>query len=401
MIKEKLAIISSYDDFCGNASYTKALVDGLAKHYEVTVISLDIETLRKGEAKNVRKYIKSICKQLASVDCVNIQFEAGLFGASRSCMKKNFFAIAKASKKLVVTVHRIHGKQNYPSLIQLGKILLKLKFKPFLAEWQNICRNNRWASLYEDVITFCKARKIPVIVHTQRDRKFINLKFGYDQVFDHPLSFYDQDHLEKISKNYTRLQFCDNFSLNENNTYIGIFGFINKYKGHKTAINALKHLPNHYVLLIFGSQHPQSINMDEEINTYIEEILCLVQSLKLTHRVKFFRIANDDDFLKTMLCCDFNVLPYLEVNQGGSGIAALTLETNSKAVFSQNFAFFELAKYATDAFKMFSIGNHLELAQAILSYNKSNFEPKLNEYHKKYNLSTNALLYQRLLSRVT
>ena len=200
MSKERLAIISSYDDFCGNASYTKALVRGLTAHYEVTVISLDVELLKKGEPNNVRRYIKGICKELENFDCVNIQFEAGLFGSSRSSMIRNFFAIAKASKKLVLTMHRIHGKVPYPSLISLGKSLLKLKIKPYLAGWEKACQNNRWARLYSEVMRFCVSKKVPIIVHTQRDRKFINLKFGYDQVFDHPLSFYNQEYLESISR---------------------------------------------------------------------------------------------------------------------------------------------------------------------------------------------------------
>ena len=35
MVKEKLAIVSSYNDLCGNASYTKVLVDGLSENFDV------------------------------------------------------------------------------------------------------------------------------------------------------------------------------------------------------------------------------------------------------------------------------------------------------------------------------------------------------------------------------
>ena len=104
-------------------------------------------------------------------------------------------------------------------------------------------------------------------------------------------------------------------------------------------------------------------------------------------------------FLKALIHCDYNVLPYLEVMQGGSAIAALSLESNSKALFSQNLAFFELEKYAQDSFKMFSIGNYIELADAILSYDKTKFDSGLNNYHNKYNIHTSGVLYRDLLSR--
>ncbi len=121
----------------------------------------------------------------------------------------------------------------------------------------------------------------------------------------------------------------------------------------------------------------------------------------LANRVKFYGSVNDEDFLKALLCCDFNVLPYLEVNQGGSAVAALSLETGSKSIFSQNRAFLELAKFAPNCFKMFSIGNYLELAQSILSYCQSEYSSSLKEYNDKYNIHTSVLLYQRLLSGTT
>ena len=37
MTKQKLAIVSSYDELCGNASYTKALAEGLSVYFDVTV----------------------------------------------------------------------------------------------------------------------------------------------------------------------------------------------------------------------------------------------------------------------------------------------------------------------------------------------------------------------------
>ncbi|HSX13234.1 MAG TPA: hypothetical protein VLE96_02295, partial [Chlamydiales bacterium] len=186
---------------------------------------------------------------------------------------------------------------------------------------------------------------------------------------------------------------------NENHTYLGVFGFINNYKGHETAIKSLLSLPENYKLLIFGAQHPHTIQLEEAINKYIKDLIQLISSLGLSHRVEFHRVVNDEEFLKALLRCDFNLLPYLEVNQGGSGIAALSLETNSNSLFAQTNTFLELDKYAPNAFKLFTIGNYRELASAILSYRKQRFASSLQRYHQTYNLTTNVNLYQKLLSR--
>lgn len=399
MKKDKLAIISSFDDFCGNASYTKSLYEGLTKYYEVTIISLNVGLIREGSTKRVYKYIQQLKNQLISYDCVNIQFEEGLFGSNMSSIKKNFFALAKASKKLVLTMHRIHGDVQYPSFIFLGKTIFRKGPKPFINAWLKAYAVNRHVRLYKKIIKFCKKNQIPLLVHTPKCKNCIKEKFRYNLVFDHPLSFYDQDYILELASGYSRDDFCNDLALDKKEIHIGLFGFISCYKGHETAIKSLSILPKNYKLLIFGAQHPHTIKIGETINEYIESLITLITTLQLHNRVQFHRIGNDEDFLKTLLRCDFNILPYLEVNQAGSGIAALSLETNSNAIFSQTNAFFELEKYAPDAFKLFTIGNYHELANAIMSYRKEKYLPNLDKYHKKYNLSTNASLYHKLLSR--
>lgn len=395
--KPRLAIVSSYSDLCGNASYTKALEKGLQKYFDVTVISLNVELIRRGDLKTVNLYIDAICRQVEMFDYVNIQFEAGLFGTDINSIKKNFFRIAKACKKTVITMHRFQMKEALPGIIPLIKHLLNRELKPYINSIRKVLANNRYVPLYEKVISFCKNKNIPIIVHTPRDSDLIKIRLKYDNVFDHPLCFYDQSYIQSIATNYTRQDYCQHLSLNENKTYIGIFGFISKYKGHETAIQALQFLPENYELIIFGTQHPHTITEEETINKDIKNIIDLIKKLNLSNRVKFHRPLDDEEFLKLLLRCDFNILPYLEVKQGGSAIAALSLETNSNTIFSQNRAFFELEKYAPSAFKMFSIGNYLELAHAILSYRKDNYTPHLMKYHEKFNIHTSAELYKKLL----
>jgi glycosyltransferase involved in cell wall biosynthesis len=399
MKKKRLAIVSSYNESCGNASYTKALFDGLQGQYDVSVVALNVKLLRQGSQKRVQRHIRQICSQLASFDCVNIQFEAGLFGSSISQIQRRFLTIAKSCRNLVVTMHRVHGKDRYPTIASIAKMVLRFRFKQCLKSFLDIYANNRFVPLYQNIVRFCKARKVPIIVHTERDSEFIRDDLEYDLVFDHPLSFYDQSYIQEVANSYSREDFCYDFAFDPNGLYVGIFGFIGKYKGYETAIKALTYLPSKYRLVIFGAQHPHTIVAGEPINKYLESLIKLARSLGVQDRVYFHGVTKDSDFVKILLRTDFNVLPYLEVGQGGSGIAALSLETGSNALFSQNHAFFELGKYASGAFPCFSIGNYVELAQAIMSYRKEKWIPGLAQYNERYNLSTNVALYHKLLSR--
>lgn len=395
--KKKLAIISSYNESCGNASYTKALQATLAEHFDVTIIPLYTDLLRRGPSKVVSSHLKKITQEVQSFDCVNIQFEAGIFATSHSKAVERFFKIAPACKNLVVTMHRIDYHIKHPLLYPLQSFLNNnLSFKDVYKKAKRNLGNNRDSHAHYKAIAFCKKHSIPIVVHTQREASYVKMLFNYDLVFDHPLCFYNQDYIHSLSENYSRETFCKDFGLSTDKIHLGIFGLISSYKGYETAIRALRFLPENYTLIIFGKQHPLSIEPHQVINQYLEKLIKLIISLKLENRVKFLDASEEEDFLKAFLQCDFNLLPYLEVNQGGSGIAALSLETNSRAIFSQNKAFLELQKYAPSSFPTFSIGNYLELADAIQSYKTSAYIEKRKTYHQHYNPRTNAIFYKRI-----
>ncbi|HEX2578830.1 MAG TPA: glycosyltransferase [Rhabdochlamydiaceae bacterium] len=401
MKKEKLAIVSSYDELCGNASYTKAIADELAQYYDVTVVGLNVELLRKGEGSSGKDHVQEICEKLRSFDCVNIQFEAGLFGSDLSLIYKRFMSIAKASKRLVLTMHRYHGREKYPNFKKIIKSFVEKRARLCFQEIKFSYMINRYVPLYDKLISYCKSTKSPIIVHTIRDCELIKCRFNYDFVYAHPLCFYSQKHIQSIKERYSRTEFCKKHGLDVSKKYIGIFGFINKYKGHETLIKALKYLPKQYELLIFGAQHPHTIKVEEVINPYINELLKLIHCETLTDRIRFCGTLNDDDFLRALIFCDYNVLPYMEVMQGGSAVAALSLEAGAKNIFSHNYAFFELARYAPNCFKTVTMGNYLELSQAIAAYRESDYGHHVKNYRSKYNIHTNARLYRQLLSGIT
>ncbi len=398
--RKKLAIVSSYNELCGNAAYTKALSKALEKHMDVTVVPLNTGLLRRTESEAAQSHIKKICQELKTFDYVNIQFEADLFGTNHHSICSRFIQIADVCKNLVLTMHQIVFPFKYPGIVQIAKNTIKRDFKKTLQSYRKTFFHNSRAALYNKMIGYCKIKKIPIVVHTKRDRDDISFHFNYDLVFDHPLCFHEQSYIDSLAQEYNKDKFCNHFNLPKENTYLGILGFILEHKGYETVLRALSFLPEDHVLIIFGKQHPHSVQLNEPVNQYIKLVMDLILELKLQKRVKFFGINNDDEFLRALLGCDFNLLPYLECNQGGSGIAALSLETNSKSIFSQNKAFLELEKYAPDCFPMFSIGNYLELANLIQNYPRSPHTDGLKKYHQNYNPQTSAALYKKLFEAV-
>lgn len=154
--KSRLGIISSYNEACGNASYTKALVSAFSDHFDVSVISLNVDLLRKKDSKSANAYIKNICKELKNYDYVNIQFEAGLFGSSTALIWKRFAAITRSCKKIVLTMHRYDTIQELPNLAFIGKCLLKRNIKLLFSGYLKTLANNYHASLYHQIIKLCK-----------------------------------------------------------------------------------------------------------------------------------------------------------------------------------------------------------------------------------------------------
>lgn len=92
---KKMAFISSYDESCGNASFTEVLMNSIRKlGYEVDCLKLDL-ALTMSMENDIRvkadKHIQEICSKLKDYDFVNIQFEAGLYGTLPQDIKKDYF----------------------------------------------------------------------------------------------------------------------------------------------------------------------------------------------------------------------------------------------------------------------------------------------------------------------
>lgn len=398
MKKNKMAIVSSYSESCGNAAFTKVLHDTIEYYYDsidVEVIELDIPLLQSIQSEvrvKADKHINEICEKLKQFDFVNIQMEAGLYGTFPQDIIKRFNKLLSSNKYTSVTLHspRLVSAQ---SASRNGiKKLLKLNILGGLKDIIGDKYANVHININKKIIKLTIAKGARIIVHTPRAKRQIKYFFGYDQVSVHPLKIVKEDY---VCNDLTFKSIVSQAGILDDDTLIGMFGYISAYKGHLDGLNAMKLLPENFKLLIFGRQHPQTLKPNGVVDEYLKKLIDMVLKDKsLKNRVFFMGELNDQDFLDVVSRVDVAWLPYYENGQDGSGIASICLDLCPRVLCSTSFAFDELFKLVTyNNIMRFDIGNTLEIAsktKMILRKEKPNL-PYGEE--QSYNIKTQAEVY--------
>ena len=421
----RLAIISTYDEMCGIAGYTRALEQQLRPHAQVTVFDLDQYLLRSQHTRVQRladRHIKDIADRLHDFDSVNIQLEYGTLGRTSKQIVRRFKKLVKAAPAVSVTFHTILGHDPL-DWGAIGRSLIGGHIRRAIGIIGSFRRNHDLgARTYR--LLHARQRVVPVnvIVHTKRDARLLRDVFRIRNVDHHPLSFVEAGAAERIRGAATRARFPVLSMLPADAKLIGSFGFLSPYKGFETALRALRYLPENHHLLIFGGIHPQAIKREQALDPYIQTLLDeghigrtildtvgekgtpLTLSLDaaskdllsrhpedLHKRVHFLGVHDDEAFMRAMALCDTVVLPYLEVGQSSSGPIAMALEMGCRVLASRNLAFLQFARYHPGQIEFFDIGNYAELADLIRSGTRA---PGADR-RLLFNTETNVAMYLR------
>ncbi len=421
----RLAIVSTYDEMCGIAGYTRALEQQLRPHADVTVFDLD-QYLLRGQHRRVQRladrHIADIAAQLHEFDSVNIQLEYGTLGRTPNQIVRRFKKLVKAAPAVSVTFHTILGHDPF-DWAALGLSLIAGRF-PRAAGIVGSFRRNRdlGARTYRFLHARQRLQPVNAIVHTRRDARLLCDVFRIRDVDHHPLSFIAGSDAERVRQAAAQNQFPIIKTLPPGAKLIGSFGFLSPYKGFETAVRALHYLPEDHHLLIFGGVHPQGIKREQGIDPYIQTLLdeahightildtmadnstpisfaldAASRDLLSRHpedlhsRVHFLGVHDDEGFMRAMALCDAVVLPYLEVGQSSSGPIAMALEMGCRVLASRTLAFLQFARYHPGQIEFFDIGNFAELAGLILA----GTPPPLGDRTLAYNTATNTALYLR------
>jgi glycosyltransferase involved in cell wall biosynthesis len=398
--RERLAIVSTRNKLCGIAAYTQVVERQLGDVFDITVFDLD-QYLLRGQHKRVRalgdRHIKEICEEIASFDAVNLQLEHGTLGHSAKDIERRFRWLVAAAPRLSVTFHTLHRPPSFP-IADFAKAALTLKWRRAADIEAGFFRQTRLSSGIAKCLRDAQRQKpVSVIVHNRRDFSDARHLHGFDRVFDHPLSFLSSAEAETILADAARSRFPQLDTLPADVKLIGIFGFLNDYKGFGTVIRALQHLSDDHHLLVFGGVHPNEIPSHTPIHPYVASLLddayvdaAMYDQMNgapaigvnldierhlvdlfgkhprdLSSRLHFMGAHEDDDFLAGMAVCDVVVLPYLEVGQSASGPISQAVELGCRVIASRTHTFLEFARYHPETVEFFDIGNHLELAERI------------------------------------
>ncbi len=396
-----LGIVSSYSESCGIASFAKVLHDTikLYSNNNVEVVKLDLQLLKAVDKKTRRyadNHIQDIYKQLKSFDAVNIQMEVGLYGSLPQDIIKRSKKLIEANPNTSITLHSAQMLATTPvsSLSPLKK-LLKLELKKGISEFIREFNKKKHLWVNNEIIKNAIKQNCQIIVHTMRAKKHIYNLYQYDRVDVHPLKFVVENSVLDLTI-LDRIRF--ELGLLATDVLIGIFGFISSSKGHLDALSAIKLLPANYKLLIFGRQHPQTIEY-EKANEYLNTLIKAIESDKvLKNRVFFLGELTDNEFLSVAKKIDVAWLPYYENGQEASGIASILLDSCPRVLCSTWFAFDELLKLIPYKNVMrFCIGNTHELASKTEMLLRRTTPSLPYGGNSRYNMQTQVDTYIKIL----
>lgn len=430
--KPRLAVISTFDDLCGIAGYTKPIVKLLEEHFDVTVFDLD-QFIFKSKSPAVQKMaeneLTAFCRTLADFDAVNLQLEHGTLGNTARAILRRLKLIVRHSRNITITFHTMIVNPPWPELAFL-KDCLQFRVRKGFDVYR---RGKHDRALSGDFYAFLRReqarRRIALIVHTRRDARTLKLLYGLKNVHDHPLASLPQPAARQILAVASRDRFPALRDLPADSVVLGCFGFLSRYKGFDTAIKALHLLPENFHLAIFGGTHPNTVVEQASCDRYVKQLLKLINPqltmldatekkgtslvlsgsdvkqlsalphrTNLSSRVHFMGSLADADFPVAMAACDTIVLPYLEVGQSSSGPLNWAICLGKHIVASRNKTFAQAARYYPGRFRTFDIGNFIELAGILAAESKhGDLTVQQHPFPGNYNTETNIDLYVRAL----
>ncbi|MCE3255444.1 MAG: hypothetical protein K0R25_938 [Rickettsiaceae bacterium] len=372
-IRPVIGTIADFSFNCPVAQYAYGVCEGLTPFFDSKILDLGLCDVKSPSNTLFEKFIINAIK---TVDIVDIHLEFGLFGNNFDVVKNRLDLIFHYAKKIVITVHSLH--------IDGGG------FEKF----------------YYDLFAHIRTKVMPykevlIIVNNVGDKTKMDNLFNISNSLCIPLSYFTKHRIaelqqENILKNRSKIHEVTQLEPNNNDIFIGIFGFLRDDKDIETTIEALARLDKRYKLIIAGSVHPYSLKMatkEEAIIRICNLISKYEKQDDFIDRIIFLSNLDDKLFWKLMSSVDFVVINYLETRISGSSIAAQALQLGKKVIASNTTPFNNLAKLYKNCFEQMDCGNYFQLRQQILYFDQSKIE-SLKKCNEKWNMETLALVYK-------
>jgi hypothetical protein len=208
--RTRLAVVSTHDDLCGIAAYTRSLERQLGDVFDVTVFQLN-QFLLRSTHRRVRRFgdrhIQAICREIRHYDTVNLQLEHGTLGRSCGDIFRRFNWIVRASPRLSVTFHSIMLSEAF-DFAEWFREICRFNFAKAIAMRSGYMRANRLsAGIARRLRRAQRFKSVALVVHTRRDLWQMKYVHGMRNVYDHPLSFIDVAEAQEIRRTASRAKF--------------------------------------------------------------------------------------------------------------------------------------------------------------------------------------------------
>ena len=441
--RPKVAILSTWNEICGIAHFTKGIKENLEETCDVEVLPtprMILGNAKDGAEKEAAEnYCKYLARRVGEFDHVNIQFEPGILAGDMATAMRRFKIITKHAKSLSITWHYIaRRKSTAPSEILRLVFQGKVRYAAALMRSEAVLNSN-WNTLFNYIRLRGRTIRISHIVHTKRDAHLVNALFNHDAfskrgegrrhqpVSATPLTYLSDSQKSVFTKKLAQSELKNVMpkQTTKATRYIGVFGFFSGYKGFETAIDAVDSLPPEYELLMFSSVHESTLRIESRRDEYLgklydhinkrdksirsrnaekakEKIKLLTKmeakgakptpaSTKLldkafekkkalSERVHFLGAVSDDDLILGMMLCDAVLFPYINSPHTASGPTAQAIELDRRVFASRNIQFVELAKFHENHFEFCDIGNSIEYAQKIPRMTKDRTDKIIHGY---------------------
>lgn len=390
----KLGIVSSFNVLCGNAKYSESL----AKYMPEKINCIPIEIPNEIQKNHNKNTIENIIRKIDYCDLINIQVEIGLYGPTPKTAANLICKIIKSSKKSSLTMHRVDKKRTHYLRTTYNEFKKNGIISAMRCAVLESVKDKLYAA-YKKIINCGVDNHSSFIVHTNREKKRILSINKNANIFVHPI-IWPEDLSFNKSINIRE-------KINNENTIIGLFGFITPYKNFIKPTQAI--LNYGYNVVIAGGTHPESTEYGQksihcEFKILDEMILkpsllenntikhCTCRSPLMNERGKFYlKTAPDDKTLLSLIkSVDIVLIPYYETGQSGSGIASLAIQHGKRVIFSDTHLIKELEEFLNKTVNKFDINSDGSLICAIKDTIKEN---EKTVYFKGYNFQSNIQTY--------
>lgn len=307
-----IALLTPWNQQCGNAEFAKRLVVGLSRFAHV--LPIELENLNDHDTLDTRRkrarYIDDLIERTnaAPADLVHIQHEFCFFGRRVRDANGGFQRVMRAIRKpVVLSLHtwtRGMSRRPHRSLLKQGM--------------ESIMHRLRNRAIKDSL-----GRADAIILHSKDTRAQCLAVYPKLKKRLHLLPI----PVEPVNAD----GITPPFRKRPGERWIVLPGFVSRYKGHRHLLEALKFLPEDHRAVFAGSVHPK----DRTGHEYWSRLLAAIDEMGCHERVIFTGFLGDPAEQSAVLRqADAFVLPYDEVGQSGSAVLADALSHGKPVITS-------------------------------------------------------------------